>query len=176
MPSKQNLEQVKILQDKLAKAKSVVVFDYSGTSVNDQVKLRAALSEAGGKMYVTKNTLIDLAVGKGKLAESLSGMNAIVFSNQDAVAALKQLFKFQEDHEQLTIKQGFMDGEVLSADQVESLSKLPSRQELITTLVIRLKGPSFGLVNVLKAGTRDLVYALRAIADQGGQSGAPAAN
>jgi large subunit ribosomal protein L10 len=69
-----------------------------------------------------------------------------------------------------------MDGEVLSAAQVESLSKLPSRQELITTLVIRLKGPSFGLVNVLKAGTRDLVYALRAIADQGDQLGAPAAN
>jgi large subunit ribosomal protein L10 len=166
MPSKQNLEQVKILQDKLAQAKSMVIFDYSGTSVKNQVELRAALSEVGGEMYVTKNTLIDLAVGKGKLSESLTGMNALVFSNEDAVTALKQLFKFQEDHEQLTIKQGFMDGEVLSTDQVEALSKLPSRQELITTLVIRLKGPSFGLVNVLKAGTRDLVYALRALADQ----------
>jgi len=166
MPSKQNLEQVKILQDKLAQAKSAVVFDYSGTSVKDQVILRAALSKVGGEMYVTKNTLINLAVGEGKLADSLTGMNALVFSNKDAVAALKQLFKFHEDHKQLTIKQGLMDGKILSPAEIETLSKLPSKQELITTLVIKLKGPSFGLVNVLKAGTKDLVYALRAIRDQ----------
>src|SRR3989339_136573 len=109
MPSKKNLEQVEILQNKLAQAKSVVVFDYSGTSVNDQVALRSALEEVGGEMFVTKNTLIDLAVGKGKLIDSLTGMNAVVFSNEDAVSALKQLFKFHEDRGQLTIKQGFMD-------------------------------------------------------------------
>ncbi|MFH2118122.1 MAG: 50S ribosomal protein L10 [Candidatus Paceibacterota bacterium] len=166
MPSKKNLEQVEILQNKLAQAKSVVVFDYSGTSVNDQVALRSALAEVGGEMFVTKNTLIDLAIGKDKLTDSLTGMNAIVFSHEDAVSALKQLFKFHEDNGQLTIKQGFMDDKVLSPAEVEALSKLPSKQELISTLIIRLKGPQFGLVNVLKAGSRDLVYALRAIRDQ----------
>lgn len=176
MPSDKNLEQVKILQGKLADAKSVVVFDYAGTSVNDQVELRAALAKVGGEMFVTKNTLIDVAVGKGKLTDSLSGMNAIVFSNEDAVAALKELFKFHDEHEKLEIKQGLMDDKVLSPAEIEALSKLPSKQELMSTLIVRLKGPSYGLVNVLKAGTRDLILALRAIAEKGDQEGAPAAN
>lgn len=166
MPSKQNLEQVKILQDKFAQAKSVVVIDYSGTSVNDQVKLRAALSKTGSEMFVTKNTLIDIAVGKGKLTESLNGMNALVFSNEDAVAALKAIFKFHEEHEKLQIKQGIMGDKVLSPAEIEALSKLPGKQELMTMLVVQLKGPANGLANVLKAGTRDLVYALRAIRDE----------
>jgi len=166
MPSDKNLAQVKILQDKFAQAKSVVVVDYSGTSVNDQVELRAALSEVGGEMFVTKNTLIDIAAGKGKLADSLEGMNALVFSNEDAVTALKALFKFHEDHEKLTIKQGLMEDRVLSPEEIETLSQLPSKQELMTMLVVQLKGPAHGLANVLKAGQRDLVYALRAVRDK----------
>ncbi len=166
MPSQKNLDQVKILQDKFAAAKSAVVVDYSGTSVNDQVELRAALSEVGGEMFVTKNTLIDIAVGKGKLSESLEGMNALVFSNEDAVAALKALFKFHEDHEKLVIKQGVMEDKILTAEEIQTLSKLPGKEELLTMLVVQLKGPANGLVNVLKAGQRDLVYALRAVRDQ----------
>lgn len=166
MPSPKNLEQVKILQDKFAQAKSVVVIDYSGTSVNDQVELRAALAEVGGEMYVTKNTLIDIVAGKGKLTDSLTGMSAVVFSNEDAVTALKAIFKFHEEHEKLQIKQGLMEDKVLSPQEVEALSKLPSKQELLTMLVVQLKGPANGLANVLKAGQRDLVYALRAISEK----------
>jgi large subunit ribosomal protein L10 len=166
MPNQHNLEQVKILQDKFAKAQSAVVVEYQGTTVNDQVELRSALLKAGGEMFVTKNTLIDLAAGKGKLTDSLTGMNAVVFSFEDPVAALKALFKFHADTEKLVIKQGIMEENVLSIKEVEALSKLPGKQELLTTLVVRLKGPSQGLVNVLKAGSRDLVYALRALQKQ----------
>ena len=166
MPNQHNLEQVKILQDKFAQAQSAVVVEYQGTTVNDQVELRSALTEAGGEMHVTKNTLIDLAVGKGKVTDSLTGMNAVVFSFEDPVAALKALFKFHKDTDKLVIKQGVMGDKVLSIEEVESLSKLPGKQELMTTLVIRLKGPAYGLVNVLKAGPRDLVYALRALQKQ----------
>jgi large subunit ribosomal protein L10 len=165
MPNSKNVQGVKTLQEKFAAAKSAVVVDFAGTSVNDQVELRSALTKVGGEMFVTKNTLIDLAVGKGKLKDSLKGMNAVIFSYQDAVVALKELFKFHEDKEKLTIKQGIMENKVLSVDEVEALSKLPSKQELMTTLIMRLKGPLYGLVNVFKAGSRDLVYALRAIAD-----------
>src|SRR3989304_160170 len=169
MPSKRNLEGVKTLQEKFAQAKSAVVVNYEGTTVNDQVELRSALTKVGGEMFVTKNTLIDLAAGKGKLTDSLQGMNAIIFSYQDAVTALKELFKFHEDKEKLTIKQGIMEDKVLSPEEIEALSKLPSRQELLATLVMRLKGPAYGFVNVLKAGSKDLVYALRAIRDQKGE-------
>lgn len=156
-----------MLKAKLDKAQSVAIVDYSGTSVNDQVKLRTSISEAGGEMLVAKNRLINVAVGEGKLSESLDGMNAIVFSYEDAVSALKKLFDFHKEEEKLTIKQGLMDDKVLSPAEVEALSKLPGRDELISMLLNRLQSPATGLVNVLKAGQRDLVYALKAIAEKG---------
>ena len=58
MPSKKNLEQVTLIKEKLAQAKSVAVVDYQGTTAKEQVQLRATLKKAGGELFVTKNTLI----------------------------------------------------------------------------------------------------------------------
>ena len=177
MPSQKNEQQVELLKDKISKAKSVAIVDYSGTTVNDQVELRKGIREAEGEFLVAKNTLINIAMGKPELKASLEGMNALVLSFADEVAALKPLFKFKEDKEKLTIKQGVLEGKVLSADEVENLSKLPGKSELIATLISRLQGPAFGMVNVLKAGQRDLVYVLQAIAkkDNAGEASAEAA-
>lgn len=164
MPNQKNQNQVAALQDKIEEAKSLAIIDYSGTTANDQVKLRQAIADAGGEVLVTKNTLIDIAIGKGKLSDSLEGMNAVVFSNEDAVSAIKALFTFHKDEEKLVIKEGFMDDKVLSATEVEALSKLPSKNELISMLIRTLQSPATGMVNVLKANQRDLVYALKAIA------------
>jgi len=166
MPNQHNQEQIKIIQEKLDKAASMVVIDYSGANVKALTDLRAALVEAGGEMFVTKNTLIDIAVGKGKLTESLQGMSAVVFSYNDPVSALKALVKFHEDNSLLEIKQGFMDDKVLSIDEVKALSNLPSKDELIVMLIQRLKSPGQGLVNVLQANARNLVYVMKAIADK----------
>lgn len=154
------------LQEKVAKAQSVVVADFTGTTVNEQVQLRAAVKKAGGEFMVTKNTLLDIALGKGKLSQSLHGMNAAVLSYQDAVAPIKALFEFHKKTEKLTIKQGYMDDKVLSREEVEALSKLPSKTELIAKLLMILRSPGQGLANVLNAGPRNLVYALQAIAEK----------
>lgn len=166
MPNQHNQEQIKIVQEKLDRAASMVVIDYAGTNVKDLTELRAALVEAGGEMFVTKNTLIDIAVGKGKLSESLQGMSAAIFSYNDPVAAIKALVQFHDDKELLTIKQGYMDGKVLSVEEVKALSKLPGKNEMIVMLIQRLKSPGQGLVNVLKANARNLVYVMKAIADK----------
>jgi len=165
-PSQKNQSQLDMLTQKVAQAKSIVVADYSGTSVKDQVTLRSAIKKAGGEVIVAKNTLIDLAIGKGKLIDSLQGMNAAVFSYADPVAPVKALFEFQKKNEKLTIKQGFMDDRVLSQDEVVSLSKLPSKNELIAKLLMILNSPATSLVNVLQAGPRNLVYALNAVAEK----------
>lgn len=166
MPSQKNQQQVDVIKEKLAKAKSVAVVNYEGTSVNDQVKLRSDLNEVGGEMYVTKNTLINIAIGKGKVSNSLTGMNALVFSYQDAVSALKKLFAFHKDTDKLEIKQGLYEDKVVSFEELKTLSELPSKDELIATMINRLQGPASGLVNVLKAGQRDLVQVLRAVAQK----------
>jgi len=164
MPNQHNLEQVQTLQDKVKKAKSVAIVDYSGTTVNDQVKLRAQLRAAGGEIFVTKNTLIDIVLGRGLLRESLDGMNAIVLSYQDEVAAIKALFAFQEESKKLTIKQGKLADKVLSIEELKNLSTLPGKNELVSMLLNRLQAPGAGLVNVLKASSQNLVYVLKAVA------------
>ncbi|KUK78951.1 MAG: LSU ribosomal protein L10p (P0) [Microgenomates bacterium 39_7] len=170
MPSQYNQKQVELIKEKLAQAKSVAIIDYSGTNATDQVKLRSMIRQAKGEIFVTKNTLINLAVGDESLKESLTGMNALVLSYEDAVSALKTLFEFHKEEEKLEIKQGVLleDGtiKVLSREEVEQLSKLPSKDELIVTLIQRLQGPAYGLVNVLNAGPRNLVYALNAIVNK----------
>ena len=162
MPSTQNQEELKVLKEKLSTAKSIAIVDFAGTSVNDQVDIRRNLRKAGAELYVTKNTLINLATD-GKLKESLEGMNAVVICYSDEVGGLKELFAWQEKNEKLTIKLGMLGEAVLSAKDVKQLSKLPGKQELISTLISRLQGPAYGLVNVMKAGMRDLGYAVKAI-------------
>ena len=170
MPSKYNQQQIELIKNKLNQAKSVVIDDYSGTNADDQVKLRSMIKKDQGEMLVAKSTLINLAVSDPSLEESLTGMNALVFSYQDAVSALKEIFEFKDEEEKLEVKQGIMleDGKIkiLSADEVEQLSKLPGKDELMVMMIQRLQGPAYGLVNVLNAGPRNLVYALQAIADK----------
>jgi ribosomal protein L10 len=59
-----------------------------------------------------------------------------------------------------------MDGEVLSIEKIEAISKLASKSELVLMLIQRLKGPGQGLVNTLTAKSKDLVYVLKAIGDK----------
>jgi large subunit ribosomal protein L10 len=170
MPSQYNQNQIELIKDRIKQAKSVILVDYSETDANDQIKLRAAIKEAQGEMFVAKNTLINIALGKEELKESLTGMNALVFSYEDAVSALKKLFEFHEGAEKLDIKQGVMveDGkiQVLSREQVKKLSQMPRKDELIVMLIRRVQGPAYGLVNVLSGGPRKLIYALEAIRKQ----------
>ena len=165
-PSQRNQTTLQKLQEKVGRAKSVVLADFAGTTVNEQVKLRSEIKKAGGEFLVAKNTLIDIAVGKGKLTESLQGMNAAILSYEDPVTPVKALFEFRKKTEKLVIKQGYMDERVLSTSEVEALSKLPSKQELLAKLLMILKSPGTGLVNVLNAGPRNLVYALNAVKEK----------
>lgn len=172
MPSQKNQSLLADLSDKLSRTKSLIIADYSGIPVSDQIKLRARVSEAGGQFTVTKNRLVKLALKEKldglprDLEEILRGQNAFLFSFEDAVSALKALFEFSQENENLEIKLGLLDDKVLSYDEIKHLSKLPSKKELIGQLIARIQGPTFGLANVLSAPTRNLVYALKARKDQ----------
>lgn len=163
MPSQSKKDRLEVLKEKLEKSRAFAIVDYEGTNVADQVELRSKLKEAGAEFFVSKNTLIKLALENEELAAVLEGMNALVFSYDDQVGAFKQLVDFQEEKEKLTLKKGWMEDRVLSTEQIIELSKLPSKDELIGQLLARLQSPASGLVNVLKAGQRDLVYVLKAI-------------
>lgn len=166
-PAKKKQDAVVDLQEKLSKAKSAVIVDYSKLTVKEKTTMLDKVRQAGGQFFVAKNSLMHIAFGKkDELKDSFKGMNGVLFSYDDAIMPLKAVMEFKKTIDKLVVKKGFMDDKVLSEADVENLSKLPSKNELIATLISRLQGPSYGLVNVLQANTRNLVYALKAIADK----------
>jgi len=163
MPSAKNVAQLQVVEEKVKKAKSVVFTNYEGLTVAQQTKLRAELKASGGEFLVAKNTLISRVFGKDELKKTLQGQTGVVFSYDDEVGGIKKVVEFAKKAEKPEIKVGFMGGKFLSLDEIKELAKLPSKLELIATLISRLQGPAYGLVNVLNANARNLVYALKAL-------------
>jgi large subunit ribosomal protein L10 len=172
MPNTKNIAQVKELEEKVARAKSIILTNYAGLTVKQQTKLRAALKSAGGEFIVAKNTLLARVIGKEELNQSFQGQTGVLFSYEDEVKALKELVKFAKDSNLPEIKEGVLNGVVLSHNQVIDLSKLPGKEELIAKMLGSLKAPGNNLVSVLKAGVRDLTYVLSSYMKKKAESGA----
>ncbi len=165
----QKKEVVKRLSQQFSEAEILVSVDYMGLDVAAITDLRAKLRQVDGKMEVVKNTLLRLAVKDTEaalLTESFTGPTAVVSSAGDVVALAKVLTDFAKDHEKLEISAAVMAGKMLDTKQIEQLSKMPSREELLTKLVCVLNGVPTSLVNVLSGVPRSLVNVLSSIKDQ----------
>ncbi len=166
MPNAKNKAQIELLQEKMSRAKSVILTDYANLPVKLQTKLRSEIKKAGGEFVVAKNTLMNRIVKKDEIRQSFNGQTAIVFSYEDEVAPLKVVVKFIDDNKVMQLKEGVISGQVMTVTQLTELSKLPGKQELIAQLLGRLNAPGSKLVGVLTASQRNLVYALQAISEK----------
>lgn len=173
MPSEKILElkkaKVKELSQKMKDAKSFVLADYRGLTVEQDTQLRKAMREAGVEYTVIKNSTIRFAAkenGYDQLDEYLNGPTALAISLDDPVAPSKLLTKFAKDFEKLEIKAGVVEGKILDVNGIKSIASLPSKEELVAKVVGGLSGPLYGIVNVLNANIRGLAVALKAIADK----------
>ncbi len=159
MPSAKVLEQKKQLvaelAEKMKNASSGVLVDYKGINVADDTALRAEMRKNGVDYKVIKNTLIRFAAkeaGLEGLDEFLEGTTALAISADDVIAPAKVVNEFAKKNEDIyNIKAGFMDGKVVSVEEIKALADLPSRDVLLGRLVGSLQGPIFGLALVLKA-------------------------
>ncbi|MBQ2371111.1 MAG: 50S ribosomal protein L10, partial [Muribaculaceae bacterium] len=116
--------------------------------------LRANLRKAGVDYAVVKNTLLTLAV-KGTALEGLTsvleGTTALAVSKDDAVASAKILSEFAEKHENFSVKGGFLDGEVISLEKIDSLAKLPSKEVLLATVAAAFQAPMASFARAVNA-------------------------
>ena len=155
--------------EKLTSSKSVVVTDYKGLDVASITELRKQLREAGVEYKVIKNTLARMAAKKAEwddLTQMFIGPTAIAFGIEDAVSPAKVLVDFAKEHEELEIKGGALDGEVISLEKVKSLADIPPREVLLSQVLAGMKSPINGLVNVLQGNLRGLVQVLNQIKEQ----------
>ena len=173
MPSEKILnlkkEKVEEWSKRFKDAKSFVLADYRGLSVEQDTKLRKAMREAGVEYTVVKNSIARFAAkenGYDGLDEYLKGPTAIALSMQDPVSPSKVMSKFAKDYDKLDIKAGVVEGKIVDIEGVKSIASLPSREELVARVVGGLSGPLYGIVNVLNANIRGLAVALNAIAEK----------
>jgi len=163
MPSQQNINELKSIQEKVNKAKSVVFADYKGLSVNNFNQLRSQVKQVGGEMLVTKNTLLRIAFENETLAKLLVGPTVAIFAYEDEIAPIKVVDEFSKENNLPVLTAGFFDNHALSQTDVVKLAQIPGKQELYAKIVGSLSSPISGLVNVLQGNTRSLIYALNAI-------------
>ena len=159
MASEQILSAKKAKVDKvtelLKNSCAGVIVDYKGISVEDDTKLRKELREAGVTYFVEKNSILRFALhnaGIAGLENVLEGSSAIALSTDDQTAPARILGKFAEkEQDKFNLKAGFIGEDVYDEEGVIALSKIPSRDVLLSQLVGSLQGPIQKLAALLKA-------------------------
>ena len=140
---KQKEEEVSKLAEKLKEAKIILLRDYRGINVADVTKLRADLRNTNSEYKVIKNNIIKRALdanGESGLDDLLEGPTAIVFGTEDYLEPSKVIYNFSKNNEFYKIKGGIIEGKVMTAEEIITLAKLPSRQELMAKLAGALLG------------------------------------
>lgn len=173
MPSEKILEQKKAvvaeLAERIQNSVAGVLVNYKGITVADDTKLRKELREAGVSYTVVKNTLLKRAAESAELSgldPVLEGTTAIATSAEDYVAAARILSDYAGKNKDFQIKAGFVEGGLLSVDEVKDLAKLPSKEVLVAKALGGLNAPISGFVTVLNGNLRGLACVLNAIAEQ----------
>ena len=143
---------VQAIVDDITDAQSIVLVDYRGLTVAQDTELRKQLREAGIVYKVCKNTMMKRAfegTDFAQLDEYLEGPSAIAISKDDATAPARIICKFAKTAQALEVKAGVVEGTVYDANGVAELSKVPSREELLSKLLGSLQSPITNLALVL---------------------------
>ena len=163
MPSEKNIKQVEELSDDLKRAKGIYFTDYLGLNVEDMTVLRREFFENGVRYKVAKNSLLKLAAEKNDLKglnDYLNGSTAIAYSFDDPISPARVLKKFTKDHDLPGVKGIVIDGDVLDGEEFKRISNLPSKEELLSKLVMMLNSPLSKLVWALKSPLTDVTNLL----------------
>ncbi|MDD2494387.1 MAG: 50S ribosomal protein L10 [Tissierellia bacterium] len=149
----QKKQFVSDVAEKIKSAKSVVLVEYKGLTVEKATELRNKCREAGVEYKVYKNSTMGFAfkeLGYEDFNVNLEGPNALALSFNDEVSAAKVTNDFAKtSNDTLKIKAGIAEGKIMNADEVKALANVPSREVLIAQLA-----------GVLQGNIRNLAYML----------------
>ncbi len=163
MPSEKNQDELAQLTEKLDKAKAVYFTDFLGLDVSSITELRSEFFKASIEFKVAKNTLLKLAaenINLEGLDDFLVGSTAIAISYDEPTAPAKVLKKFTEDHDKPDVKAILFDGEVLDGSEYLKFATLPTKDELLTKLVLMLNSPITILARTLSGSMTNFVNGL----------------
>jgi large subunit ribosomal protein L10 len=160
------------LAEKLNRSPFVLVTDYQRMKVDQFGDLRNRLAPAGAEVRVVKNSFLKRAMsdsGSSDVADKLSGQTAIVMGQKDVAPVAKILKTFAAEFKVAALKIGVIDKSILSAQEIEALADLPSREVLLAQLLGLLMSPATKLVRLLNEPGASLARLLNAKAQKEGK-------
>ncbi|MBU1145039.1 MAG: 50S ribosomal protein L10 [Firmicutes bacterium] len=137
-------ESVNEVAEKMLKAKSIVVAEYRGLTVEKTETLRRQLRKEGCEMFVIKNNISRRAatkLGYESLNADLYGPNGVVLAYNDSISAAKILHEFARKNQNLIVKSGIVDGNFYLPEEIKQISVLPPKDILLTMLATQLYAP-----------------------------------
>ena len=153
--------------EKVSRATAMYFADFTGLTVEEATELRREFRKVGVEYTVVKNTLakkaLERVTGYDHVYEKLIGPTGLAFSYDDAVAPAKIIKKFSEKTGKLKLKVAVLEKQVFDGSQLDQLSKLPTRGELMSGVIGSIHAPISGIVGAIGAVMRDLVNVIDAI-------------
>ena len=160
---------IKEIEKELKSKPAFFITQHGTVSGNAMDKLRAKLRKTDSRYLAFKGSLGRKALEKCDLkqvSENMTGACGIAFTSGDIVQSSKTLVDFAKENEGFKIQTGYMDGQVMSLDQIKTLANLPSRTVLLGQLAGVLQAPIRNLAVVLNASIRSLAIVLNAVSKQ----------
>ncbi|MEO8167090.1 MAG: 50S ribosomal protein L10 [bacterium] len=149
------------VSETVSRSTAMYFTDFSGLTVEQATDLRRELRKAGIEYRVVKNTLIKKALeqvtGYDEMYGKLVGPTGIAFAFEDAVVPAKVINKFIEKNQKLSLKIAVLDKQVFDGSKLKELSQLPSKKEVMASILGSIQSPLAGVPSVVNAVLRDLV-------------------
>jgi len=139
----QKKEEVTKLANQMKESKLILLTDYRGINVLDVTNLRTSLRNINADYKVIKNNITKRALsecGLEGLDVALEGPTAVIMTNEDYLEPLKVIYEFSKNNDYYKIKGGIIEGKVMTAEEIITLAKLPSREQLLSMLAGALLG------------------------------------
>jgi large subunit ribosomal protein L10 len=160
---------VATLAQRLTDSPTLYLTDFSGISVKNMTDFRSKLRESGVEYVVVKNTLASRAFAGASVegfADVLTGPTGLVITNGDPAGAAKIIKDFQKKHSKPAVKAGLVDGKRVSAEEVDRLASLPSKEQLLSQLAGAMQAPMQAFVGVCGELLHQFVGAVEALRSQ----------
>jgi len=168
MPNAHKIDLVDHLIQKFDSSSGIYFTCFTGMDVVQATELRKQFRESGIDYFVSKNTLTKIAATKAgyedKLDDFLKGQVGIAYANEDPTSPARVIKNFKKENKDTLEVLGLVfEGEIYNADKFNELADLPSREELLTKLVVGFSQPMNNLVGTLSGAMTKLMYVLNSL-------------
>ena len=168
MPNEKKINMVEEYKDLFNSNDFFISINPSGSAVSSISKFRKEMNKADAKYKVVKNSLALIAAEQAsneKLQELINGPTSLLASKSDPMTLTKLVYKYLNDEELgIKINNAYLDGEIIDEKQLSDISKLPSKEELISKLLMLLSSPITRLVYNLKFPISQFTNTLKQVA------------